>query len=75
MSAADWQPIETAPKGVRLIGVVGGEVRFIMFCKTSHVPIHGWCLVDQGAEDSDLCSPTHWQRLPTPPSPLEARVA
>ncbi|WP_408902166.1 DUF551 domain-containing protein [Rhodovarius crocodyli] len=39
-----------------------------MWTKTSHVPIYGWCLVDQGGEDTDLCKPTHWMPLPKPPS-------
>jgi hypothetical protein len=67
-----WQPIETAeraPYRERFLGVVDGEVRLIMWTKTSHVPIYGWCLVDQGAEDCDLCTPTHWQPLPAPPEP------
>jgi hypothetical protein len=71
-----WQPIETAeraPYRERFLGVVDGEVRLIMWTKTSHVPIYGWCLVDQGAEDCDLCTPTHWQPLPAPPEPAGRR--
>lgn len=65
----DWQPIETAPKdGTRLIGFVDGLVRFIYHGKTSHVPIYGWNLGDQGAEDCELCKPSHWMPLPEPPN-------
>lgn len=68
----EWQPIETAHRMAnmrkRILAVVDGEVRVIMWTKTSHVPIYGWCLVDQGAEDCDLCQPTHWMPLPAPPS-------
>jgi len=62
-----WRPIETAPKGCRILGFVDGEVRFIQWGKTSHVPIWGWNLADQGAEEFDLCKPTHWMPLPTAP--------
>ena len=62
-----WQDISTAPKDQTVDGVVDGEVRLIRWCKASHVPFHGWCVVDQGAEDSDLCMPTHWMPLPAPP--------
>lgn len=64
-----WLPIETAGRVVgRRLGIVDGEVRIISWGKTSHVPMHGWILVDQGPEDADLCSPTHWMPLPTPPA-------
>lgn len=65
----EWRPIETAPKtGERLLGFVAGQVRAITWGKTSHIPLYGWVLVDQGAEDCDLCQPTHWMPLPAPPS-------
>jgi len=64
-----WQDISTAPKDTRLLGIVDGDVRFIMWTKTSHVPIYGWCLVDQGAEDADLCRPEAWMPLPAPAQP------
>ena len=67
----EWQPIETAPRGPHsgppYLGVVNGEVRLIRWGKTSHIPMYGWCLADQGVEDFDLCEPTHWQPLPAPP--------
>lgn len=63
-----WLPIETAPKDKGcLIGLVNGSVRFIRWGKTSHVPMYGWCLADQGVEDFDLCDPTHWMSLPGAP--------
>ncbi|MGG5810981.1 DUF551 domain-containing protein [Falsiroseomonas sp. CW058] len=66
-----WQHIATAPKGPHCgpphLGVVGGEVRLIRWGRTSHIPITGWCLADQGVEDFDLCEPTHWMPLPEPP--------
>jgi hypothetical protein len=67
-----WRPIETAPIDERFLASVDGEVRIVQFGKTSHVPIYGWCLADQGAEDFDLCSPTHWMPLPKPPEPVPA---
>lgn len=65
-----WQPIESAPKdGTRFLAVVDGVVRIVSFGKTSHVPIYGFCLRDQGPEDSDICEPEVWQPLPEPPTP------
>jgi hypothetical protein len=63
---SDWQPIETAPRDRRLLGVVDGVVRFIRWGKTSHVPFYGFCLADQGVEDFDLCEPTLWMDVPEP---------
>ncbi len=71
MSAPDengWMPIESAPiVPGRKLGWVDGTVRFIYYGKTSHVPIYGWNTCDEGAEDCELCEPTHWQPLPKPP--------
>jgi glyoxylate utilization-related uncharacterized protein len=61
------QPIETAPKdGNCFLAVVEGEVRQVVWGKTSHIRIYGWIFADQG-EETDLCSPTHWQPLPALP--------
>lgn len=57
--------MEQAPKRGRLLAIVDHEVRLVAYGKTSHVPIYGFCLVDQGAEDSDLCEPTAWMPLPS----------
>ena len=65
-----WQPIGTAPKnGARFIAAVDGcvRVRIVSWGKTSHVPLYGFCLADQGPEEFDLCEPTHWMPLPDPP--------
>jgi len=63
-----WEPIETAPKDQGyLLGWVEGTVRFIQWGKTSHVPIYGWNLADQGVEDFDLCYPSHWMPIPGAP--------
>ena len=60
-----WQPIETAPKdGRRIIAYVDDDRRIVAWTKTSHVPLWGWCFLDQGPEDCDLCAPTHWMPLP-----------
>ena len=64
-----WQPMDTAPRTGRILGVVEGCVRFIYWGKTSHVPIYGWNLGDQGVEDCELCEPTHWMPVPNPPKP------
>jgi hypothetical protein len=63
-----WYPmVDDMPKDRPLLGVVDGRVRVIQWGKTSHVPIYGWCLADQGVEDFDICHPTHWMRLPDVP--------
>lgn len=67
-----WQPIETAPRGTaalhkRILGVVDGDVRVIAWGFTSHTKWLTWCLADQGVEDYDGCTPTHWMPLPDPP--------
>ena len=54
-----------------LTPVVDGHVRFVAWGKTSHVPIYGWCLADQGVEDFDLCDPECWMPLPASPVPQE----
>lgn len=65
---AEWMPIESAPKnGVRFLAFVEGHVRVVAWGKTSHIPIYGFCLADQGVEDFDICEPTHWMPLPKPP--------
>jgi hypothetical protein len=64
-----WQPIETAPKDcLQKLGFVDGRVRFIYWGKTSHVPLYGWNVADQGVENCELCEPSHWMPLPEPPN-------
>ena len=66
MERGGWyDDMSAAPMDVPLLAVVEGDVRVIKWGKTSHVPIYGWCLADQGAEDFDLCEPTAWQPMPT----------
>jgi hypothetical protein len=63
-----WQPMDSAPKDRRILAVVDGIVRVVRHGKTSHVPLYGFCLADQGVEDFDLCDPTGWQDLPPAPT-------
>lgn len=63
-----WRDMETAPRDRFLIGWVDGMVRFIRYGKTAHVPMFGWNLADQGAEDFDLCKPDAWMPLPAGPN-------
>ena len=68
-AGAGWRDIATAPRdGTRILAAVDGAVRVVAYGKTSHLPWRGFCLADQGAEDFDLCKPTHWQPLPAPPA-------
>lgn len=60
----NWLPMTTAPQTGRFLASVDGEVRVVAWGKTSHVPIYGFCLADQGPEDFDLCKPQAWQPLP-----------
>lgn len=63
-----WQDIASAPKdGTHILAVVDGDVRTVAWGKTSHVPLYGFCLADQGVEEFDLCKPTAWQSRPKPP--------
>lgn len=63
-----WQLIdENTPKDRLIWGFVDGHKRLIIWAKTSHVPLYGFCLADQGAEDFDICHPTHWMELPENP--------
>lgn len=63
-----WRPIAEAPRdGTHILAVVEGQTRRVAWGKTSHIPLYGFCLADQGAEDFDLCEPTLWQHLPKPP--------
>jgi hypothetical protein len=68
-----WQPIETAPKDRAFLAWVDDAIRVVRWGKTSHVPMYGFCLADQGAEDFDLCEPTHWMPLPPPPVQCDGR--
>ncbi len=63
-AAGAWQPMNTAPSNCTLLGSVAGVVRLIRWGKTSHVPMYGWCLADQGVEEFDLCDPDGWQHPP-----------
>ena len=65
---SEWQAMDSAPKdGTLFIGAVDGKARLVAWGKISHIPLYGFCLADQGAEDFDLCEPTHWMPLPSPP--------
>lgn len=61
----EWRTIESAPMDCTpFLAVVDGRVRTVQWGRTSHLPINGFCLADQGVEDFDLCHPTAWQPLP-----------
>lgn len=60
-----WQSMDTAPKHGHFLATVADGVRLVSWGKTSHVPLYGWILVDQGVEDCDLCLPTAWMPLPS----------
>lgn len=63
-----WRSMESAPsEGETFLAVVDGVVRKVAWTKTSHVPLWGWCLVDQGVEDRDFCEPSLWMPMPAAP--------
>jgi len=62
-----WQSMDSAPKGPPILACVDGQTRIVQWGKTSHVPLYGWCLADQGVEDYDICEPTHWTPIPVLP--------
>ncbi|CAO3358701.1 Lar family restriction alleviation protein [Azospirillum palustre] len=71
-----WRSMGSAPKdGTRFLAAVDDEWRFVRWGKTSHIPIYGFCLADQGPEDADLCSPSGWMPLPPAPSSSPAQAA
>lgn len=69
---AMWRPISEAPKdGQRILAIYGGQTRIVQYAKTSHVPLYGFCLADQGPEDFDIVPESKiagWQPLPSPPA-------
>lgn len=70
-----WRPMDypwSQDNPGTLLGLVGGRVRLIRWGKTSHVPLYGWCLADQGPEDFDLCKPDGWLPLPSAADPLRS---
>lgn len=61
----EWQPIETAPKGVDLIGLFpDGTVRGMWYFAPSSNTF-GWCAVGYRAHKA---KPTHWMPRPAAPS-------
>lgn len=69
-----WASMDCAPRdGTLFLAWVededgDGAVRFVNWGKTSHVPMYGFCLRDQGVEDSDLCDPKCWMPIPDRPA-------
>lgn len=61
---ARWLPMHDAPRHRRFLASVEGLVRLVTYGKTSHVPMWGWVLVDEGFENSDFCEPDGWMELP-----------
>lgn len=56
----EWQPIETAPKDVMILGHADGMIRLVMWESGEWVQV--------GATiQSGWFQPDHWMPLPTPP--------
>lgn len=58
----------TPPRDRRILAVVDGEVRIVLYGKTSHVPLYGFNLADQGPEEFDLCEFDLWMEMPRLPT-------
>lgn len=64
-----WRPMETAPKdGTDIFAYVDECRTLVHWGKVSHLPIYGWIDLVGDPEDRDLCNPTHWMPLPSPPN-------
>ena len=63
--------VENAPRKQKFLAIVNGKVRVVRYGKTSHVPLYGFCLADQGPEDFDICEPDWWMPMPDVPKPEE----
>lgn len=62
---------EAAKDGQRILAIYGGQTRIVQYAKTSHVPLYGFCLAEQGPEDFDIVPESKiagWQPLPSPPA-------
>ena len=60
---SNWNTMNSAPKDRHILALVDGKERIVLWGKTSHVPMYGFCLADQGVENFDICEPTCWQEL------------
>lgn len=66
--APEWLPINAdTPRDRPILVIYEGRTRVARYGKTSHVPLYGFCLADQGPEDFDLVDVSIWQPLPEPP--------
>lgn len=63
----EWMSMADAPRDQAILAVVDGIVRTVRWGKTSHIPMYGFCLADQGPEDFDMCEPRCWTYMPQPP--------
>jgi hypothetical protein len=63
----EWQPIETAPWGVRVLVYIPD---FNEVSEAWHSPNTGLWPRDREFEDGEACNvgyPSHWMNLPSPP--------
>ena len=65
MSASEWQPIETAPKGETIL-LWNGE--FVASGAYEPSPVDGFLMHRARDHDWGCDDPTHWMPLPKPPS-------
>ncbi len=74
--AADWQPIETAPKDGRLVLITGGTIRAadmemkpsaLNYAIPAEMDWGEWTHYGEHGEEWIIENPTHWTPLPEPP--------
>lgn len=67
---AIWQPIETAPKGPRILATDGDIVSVTRY---EPMGLHNWICEAETTDDGygwsghDRWTPSHWMPLPEPP--------
>ena len=68
----DWQPIETAPKGKRVLVASGDLIHIATYTRAWSDLMRGYCDKWWIAQNLpfDHPKPTHWMSLPHPPAKL-----
>ena len=70
-TASEWQPIETAPRGVPVLVARPGAVMAIAILEADWAGRMAW----YESVGSCVISPTHWRLLPDPPAAPSQKAA
>jgi hypothetical protein len=63
-----WQPIETAPRDVRVLVWSGQEVYTAHWAKNVFTDDEAWIVAEWGDGEQALVKPTHWHPMPKLPN-------